>query len=118
MDLAVKIKMLCNPVKVVPPSQQMIKYCGFLYGTTTIPTLRIPESKRTRAIALLEYMGSRQDRPVNLLSLSIVGGVLQSLVEATPSNIGRQTFLRKSMTLCMAKSVRRILVRSTMKRSV
>jgi hypothetical protein len=74
----------------------VVKYCGFLYDTTTIPTLRIPESKRTRAIALLEYMGrSRRDQPVNRLSLSIVGGVLQSLiVEATPSIIG-QTFLRR-----------------------
>ena len=72
----------------------MVKYCGFLYDTTTIPTLRIPESKRTRAITLLEYIRSRRDRPVNHLSLSIVGGVLQSLVEDTPSNIG-QTFLRR-----------------------
>lgn len=93
MDLAVEIGMLCNPIKVVPPAQ-VVKYCGFLYDTTTIPTLRIPESKRTRAIALLEYMGSRRDQPVNRLSLSIVGGVLQSLVDATPSNIG-QTFLRR-----------------------
>jgi hypothetical protein len=43
-DLVVEIGMLCNPVKVVPPSQ-VVKYCGFLYDTTTIPILRIPESK-------------------------------------------------------------------------
>jgi len=91
MELAVEIWMLCNPVKVVPPSH-VVKYCDFLYDMTTIPTLRIPESKRTRAIALLDYIESRRDWLVNHLSLFIVGVVLQSLVEATPSNIG-QTFL-------------------------
>jgi hypothetical protein len=44
MDLALRLGLICQEVKTKPPSQHQ-KYCGFLYDTTGIPTLRIPEDK-------------------------------------------------------------------------
>ena len=93
LEVTVEVGFLCNPVKVVPPCQA-VKYCGFIYDTVGVPTLRIPEAKRSKALAMVDYMEARQGQPVTRLALSVVTGVLQSLVEATPSHIGH-TFLRR-----------------------
>jgi hypothetical protein len=93
MDMAVDVGLLCNPKKVVPPAQ-IVKYCGFLYDSVNIPTLSIPEDKRTRALAIVQYCQSKRQSKFPSLSLAVVTGILQSLVDATPSRIG-QTFLRR-----------------------
>ena len=93
LEVTVEVGFLCNPVKVVPPCQA-VKYCGFIYDTVDVPTLRIPETKRSKALAMVDYMEARRGKPVTRLALSVVTGVLQSLVEATPSHIGH-TFLRR-----------------------
>ena len=93
MDLAVEVGMLCNPVKVEPPSQ-CVKYCGFLFDTRGVPTLRMPAEKRSRALAMVEYVQSFRGAAFPRLSLVVVTGVLESLVDATPSRLGH-TYLRR-----------------------
>jgi hypothetical protein len=92
MDQALTVGLLFNPTKVHPPSQQA-KYCGFIYDTRSIPTLRIPTDKRCRALAMIDYMAARRTGEVSRLALSVMTGLLQSLVDASPSRMG-QTFLR------------------------
>jgi hypothetical protein len=94
MDKALQVGMLFNPTKVTPPAQA-VKYCGFIYDTTSVPTLRIPDNKRERTLAVLDYVLSKPGQALSRLALSVVFGVLQSLVDATPSSIG-QTFLQES----------------------
>jgi hypothetical protein len=57
--------------------------------------LRIPENKRERTLAILDYVLSKPGQELSRLALSVVFGVLQSLVDATPSSLG-QTFLQES----------------------
>ena len=86
--------MLCRPTKLTLP-QQVVKYCGFLLDSVQIPCLRVPVSKRERALAivdrLLEFSSTRN---FSRLSLAVAAGVLQSLVEATPLRLGH-TYLRR-----------------------
>ena len=93
MDTAVEVGLICNPRKVIPPSQS-VKYCGFIYTSITTPMLSIPEDKRTQALAIFRYCQSQCKKPFPALSLAVVTGILQSLVDATPSRIGH-TFLRR-----------------------
>ena len=93
MDFAVECGMLCNPAKCHPPSQQA-KYCGFIFDTTDVPTLRVPQNKRSRARAMVEYLLASQGSPVPRLSLSVVTGVLESQVPATSGLVGH-TYLRR-----------------------
>jgi hypothetical protein len=86
--------MLFNPTKGTPPSQA-VKYCGFIYYSVGVPTLRIPENKRERTFAILDYALSKPGQEHSRLALRVVFGVLQSLVDATPSSLG-QTFLQES----------------------
>jgi hypothetical protein len=97
MDLAVDVGLLCNPAKTEPP-QQCAKYCGFFYDTVGVPTLQIPEAKRTRALAIIEYLQSKRTTTVSRLCLAVTVGILESLVEATPSGLGH-TFLRRLVDL-------------------
>ena len=92
MDLAVELGLLCNPGKTVPPTQR-VKYCGFVYDTTGEPRLEIPQEKRSRALVQVQYTLSQSKGEFSRLALSVVNGVLQSLVDATPTRLG-QTFLR------------------------
>ena len=92
MNLTVEVGMLCNPVKVIPPSQQ-VKYCGFEYDTVGSPTLHVPEAKISKSLAIVDYLESRGTTEIPRLILAIAIGVLQSLVDATPGRRG-QTFLR------------------------
>jgi hypothetical protein len=88
LDLAVDCGLLCHPKKLTPPSQ-VVKYCGFLLDSRTIPCLRIPVSKRERALAMVEYiLESAPARRFSRLALSVIAGTLQSLVEATPRQTG------------------------------
>jgi hypothetical protein len=92
MDQALDVGLLFNQKKVKPPSQQA-KYCGFIYDTRKLPTLRIPLDKRDRALAMIDYMEVRRHGQVSRLALSVMTGLLQSLVDASPSRMG-QTFHR------------------------
>lgn len=58
LDVAVEHGLLCHPGKLQLPSQRQ-KYVGFIFDTTDIPTLVIPDLKRDRAIAMVRYIRSR-----------------------------------------------------------
>jgi hypothetical protein len=97
MDLALRLGLICQEVKTKAPSQVQ-KYCGFIYDTTGIPTLRIPEDKRERGLAMIRFLRAGESSlQLSRLTLAVVTGLLQSLVEATPQRIG-QTFLRRLYT--------------------
>jgi hypothetical protein len=100
MDKALDIGLLFNPTKITPPTKA-VKYCGFIYDTTHIPSLRIPTDKRLRALALLKYVLDRSGQAMSRLALAVLYGVLQALVPATPANLG-QTFLRRSYNILYA----------------
>jgi hypothetical protein len=55
LDLALRVGMLCHPGKLYPPAQLQL-YTGFIFDTRRIPTLRIPISKRERALAMVEHL--------------------------------------------------------------
>jgi hypothetical protein len=93
MDLMVRLGLICQPAKTSPP-RQVQKYCGFLYDTTGTPTLRIPPNKVSRCIASASFLLTHpRTHRLSRLSLAIVTGVLQSVVDATPQRIG-QSYLR------------------------
>jgi hypothetical protein len=76
--------MLCHPKKLTP-SCLVVKYCGFLFDTTDIPCLRIPITKRERALAIVKHLITSPAHPVwSRLSLAVAAGILEFLVEATP----------------------------------
>jgi hypothetical protein len=94
LDTAVDVGLLCHPGKLIPP-QQRVKYCGFLLDTTDIPKQMAPVGKRERALAMTEYvLGSHLDHEFSRLSLAVVTGVLESLVDGTPHRLGH-TYLRR-----------------------
>lgn len=96
MDEALRKGLICHKYKTIAPCQSL-KFCGFVYVTYVIPTLCISEDKVTRALAFVEFLscGSCQgiDHSFKRLTLSVVTGVLQSLVDAAPSHLGA-SFLR------------------------
>jgi hypothetical protein len=81
-------------VKTKAPAQVQ-NYCGFIYDTTGIPTLRIPADKHERGLATIQFLrAGGSSLQLSCLTLAVVTGLLQSLVEAMPQHIG-QTFLRR-----------------------
>jgi hypothetical protein len=93
MDLMVRLGMICQPTKTSPP-KQVQKYCGFWYDTRETPTLHIPTNKVSRCIASADFLLTRpRGHMLSKLSLAIITGVLQSVVEATPQHVG-QGYLR------------------------
>ena len=92
LHTALKLGLICHPSKTSPPSQR-VKYCGFEYDTSVTPTIHIPHNKVTRAIAMTKYLISGFTSTHSRLIVSMVIGFLQSLVPATPGNIGA-SFLR------------------------
>ena len=90
--ITLKLGLICHPSKTSPPSQR-VKYCGFEYDTSSTPTIHIPHNKISRAIAMIEYLISGITPTHSRLIVSMVVGFLQSLVPATPGNIGA-SFLR------------------------
>jgi hypothetical protein len=55
MNLMVRVGMICQKVKALPP-KQVQKYCGFIYDTRGTPTLHIPPSKVSQCLASIEYL--------------------------------------------------------------
>ena len=94
LDTTVRCGMLCHPRKLIPPSQ-VVKCCGFLFDTTTIPCLRIPVPKRERALAIVQHLlAAPLSKRWSRLSLAVAAGILKSLVDATPRRLGH-TYLRR-----------------------
>jgi hypothetical protein len=94
MEMSLRLGLICQKVKTKPPAQVQ-KYCGFIYDTTGIPTIRIPEDKRSRGLAAIRFLKAGETTmEVSRLTLAVVTGLLQSMVDATPQRIG-QTFLRR-----------------------
>ena len=87
MSTIVRLGLICQPSKTSLPSQR-VTFCGFEYDTTSTPSLHIPQSKVSRAFAITSYLLSDASSSLSRLIVSIVVGYLQSLVPATPGNIG------------------------------
>ena len=92
LHTTLRLGLICHPSKTSPPSQR-VKYCGFEYDTSSTPALHIPQNKVSRVIAVTEYLISGVNATHSRLIVSMVIGFLQSLVPATPGNIGA-SFLR------------------------
>lgn len=92
VSTAMYFGLVIQPVKVELPSQ-IVRYCGFQYNTTDIPTLEIPDYKLTRASTMVKYLLSGSYTRLARQTLSVCLGNLQSLVPATFNNIGA-VFLR------------------------
>jgi hypothetical protein len=99
MDLALELGLICQPAKTSPPVSKQ-KFCGFIYDTTDVPTRRVPANKISRALALLSFMRREVNGPLARLGLSVVTGVLQSLVPATPGNVGSNYLSSLYTDLC------------------
>lgn len=98
LDTAVEVGLLCHPGKLTPP-QQVVKYCGFLIDTRNIPKQIMPLAKRERAAAMIAHvLDSPEDKTFSRLALAVVAGVLESLVDATPTRLGH-TYLRQTHSL-------------------
>ena len=94
LDLALDLGMLCHPKKLIPPAQ-VVKYTGFLFDTRGAPALRVPSSKRERALAMVQHLRTLPaSTRVSALALSVVAGTLEALSDATPARLGH-TYLRR-----------------------
>jgi hypothetical protein len=89
MATALRLGLICHPTKT-KPAAPVQKFCGFIYDSTNIPCHRLPQDKETRAVSFIRFLRREQQGPLVLdaLTLSVVVSYLQSLVSATPSNIG------------------------------
>jgi hypothetical protein len=93
MDYMLRLGFICQKVKTSPPAQVQ-KFCGLLFDTQETPKLRIPSSKLSRSLATLEFVIKTNARGMlSRLTVAVMGGLLQSLVDATPARLG-QTYLR------------------------
>ena len=93
MKVMVRLGLICQPVKTSAPAQVQ-KYCGFIYDTRKSPVLRIPANKVSRCLSSAQFLLKRpRNHQLSRLSLAVVTGVLQSIVEATPQHAG-QSHLR------------------------
>lgn len=94
MNHMLRLGFICQVRKTSPPARCQ-KFCGMLFDTSSQPRLLIPPDKVQRGLAsikLLRVLNERKD--LTRLGAAVVGGFLQSLVDATPANRG-QTYLRK-----------------------
>ena len=93
LDHMLRVGFICQVRKTHPPSHCQ-KFCGLLFDTSSLPVLKIPEEKLSRCKATIQYIRSLNETfSLSRLSLAIATGLLQSVVDATPSNQG-QTHLR------------------------
>jgi hypothetical protein len=92
LDLAVRVGLLCHPGGKLTKPAPVVKYTGLIFDTTNMPCLRIPEYKRTKAKAMIQFAVWNAQR-ISRLALAVLVGVLESLINATPDRIGH-TYLR------------------------
>jgi hypothetical protein len=83
----VLLSLICHPTKLKPPAQ-IHNFCGFLYDSEGTLKLRIPDNKVLRALGLLGFLMRGSRTLLCRLAFSVVVGTLQSLVPATPNDIG------------------------------
>jgi hypothetical protein len=83
MDTAVRLGLICQPIKNSPPAQ-IQKFCGFLYNTSSVPYLRVPVGKLSQARALVRFVLQGVVGALAKLTLTVVVGTLQSLFPETP----------------------------------
>jgi hypothetical protein len=94
MDRIVACGLWAHPSKCKLPAQVQ-EFVGFSWDSQATPQQRIPEKKRSKASALVEYLLNLYEQHfLSAKSLAVVTGRLQSLVPATPGNSGN-TFLRR-----------------------
>jgi len=93
MDDALRLGLICQKVKTKPP-MQVQKYCGFLYDTCGSPEFWVPPEKQSCALAMIGYLRVEvSSLDISRLTLAVVMGLLQFLVEATLDQV-RQTYLQ------------------------
>jgi hypothetical protein len=97
LDGAVDVDVLCHPGKPTPPVHA-VKYTDLQFDTTSEPKLLIHEYKVAKALAMADYGPEHQGR-ISCLALSMIVGVLESLVEATPTQIGHTNLRHLQATL-------------------
>jgi hypothetical protein len=99
MNLALELGLACQPAKTSPPASTQ-KFCGFIYNTEGVPTRQVPPNKISRALALLSFVRREVAGPLACFGLSVVTGVLQSLVPATPGDVGSNFLTALYADLC------------------
>ena len=87
METSVRLGFICQPLKTQPPRQWQ-KCCGLICDTRSSPRMCIPTSKCCRAKALVKHLLGDRTRKHSRLALATVASVLQSVVPATPGQIG------------------------------
>jgi hypothetical protein len=112
---------MCHPKKCTAPNQS-VRYIGFSFDTHCAPCLCIPLHKREQAVAIVEYLISTpNDQSFSRLNLAVAVGILQSLIEATPSHL-ENTYFRSSpnnqsfsrLSLVVAVGILQLLVEATL----
>jgi hypothetical protein len=74
LDVVVEVGLLCHPGKLTPPDQ-VVKYTGILFDTSTVPKIRVPEYKCAKALAMTDF-AIRHRSLLSRLGLAVVAGVL------------------------------------------
>lgn len=94
MDHMLNLGFICQPWKTQPLSQVQV-FCGMVWDTRETATLRISQEKVSRAKATIRHLKLlNEQQQLSRLTGAVGGGLLQSLVDATPSRQG-QTHLRR-----------------------
>jgi hypothetical protein len=94
MDQMLQMGFNCQPAKMSPPNQVQ-KFCGMLFDTTGVLTIWIPPEKVSRAKTTIDYVLALSEQDdLSRLTAAVMGRLLQSLVEGTPSRQG-QTYIRR-----------------------
>jgi hypothetical protein len=80
------------------PSMPGSEIHRLLWNTEGIPTLKIPPYKVDKSLALIDFALSKCDS-LSRLCLAVIKGVLESLVDATPSRTGHTHLRTLEITL-------------------
>jgi hypothetical protein len=92
MEYMVRLGFICQKAKTSLPAQVQ-KFCGLIFDTRETPRLRIPSAKLSRSLATLDFVIKMNNQgTLSRLTVAVMGGLLQYLVDATPARLG-QTYL-------------------------
>jgi hypothetical protein len=93
MNYMLRLGFIRQKVKTSRPAQVQ-KLCGLIFDTRGTPKLRIPSVKVSKSLATLDYVIKTNARgTLSRLTVAVMGGLLQSLVDTTPARLG-QTYPR------------------------
>ena len=88
LNFAVDCGFLAHPNKLILSSQQ-VKYIRSLFNSVHQPTIIIPKPKRERSLVIVEHLlYSSPQVKHSRLGLAVAAGVLKSISEATPHQMG------------------------------